>query len=96
LWADILGHRSFGLNDRFFDVGGTSIAVLRLRHRVDEAFGVRTQVADYFVFPTLALLNEHISSLANAEAPVTDAPRRQDGLLRREAIEARRKRKGPQ
>jgi amino acid adenylation domain-containing protein len=96
LWADILGHRSFGLHDRFFDVGGTSMTVMRLRRRVDEAFGVRTQVADYFMFPTLALLNEHVSRLANDEVQVSNAPPRQDGLLRRKAVEARRKRRRPQ
>ena len=39
-WASVLGHRNFGLRSSFFEVGGTSLTVFALVHRLREAFGL--------------------------------------------------------
>ena len=38
IWEEVLGHTGFGVMDSFLQVGGTSIDLLRMAYRVNEAF----------------------------------------------------------
>lgn len=53
IWTDLLGVE-VGIDDRFFQVGGHSILVLRLVARIQAEFDVAIGVAAVFENPTIA------------------------------------------
>jgi hypothetical protein len=61
LWAEVLGHADFGINDNFFLVGGNSISAARLVSRIEETLGQRLPLASLFQSPTLASLVRRLS-----------------------------------
>ncbi|MFI0825161.1 amino acid adenylation domain-containing protein [Streptomyces roseolus] len=48
LWEDVLGVRPIGLHDRFFDLGGHSLLVLRLMAEIERRFGRQLPMAAIF------------------------------------------------
>ncbi|MGW5117573.1 amino acid adenylation domain-containing protein [Streptomyces noursei] len=54
LVAEVLDVERVGLHDEFFALGGTSILMIRLVHRVRDEFGVDLSLRDVFARPTVA------------------------------------------
>jgi amino acid adenylation domain-containing protein len=54
LWAEVLGHGEFGIDDSFFLVGGHSLAAARLLSRIEQAYGSAPPVAALFQHPTIS------------------------------------------
>ncbi|MEV4892005.1 amino acid adenylation domain-containing protein [Nonomuraea sp. NPDC055795] len=48
IWEDVLGARPVGLHDRFFDLGGHSLLVLRLMAEIERRFGRELPMAAIF------------------------------------------------
>ncbi|PCG87621.1 non-ribosomal peptide synthetase [Streptomyces sp. WZ.A104] len=48
IWEDVLGVRPIGLHDRFFDLGGHSLLVLRLMAEIEKRFGQQLPMAAIF------------------------------------------------
>ena len=66
VWVRTLGHGRFGANNSFFEVGGTSLTVFAMVHRLREAFELeRSQLPVELVyrFPTVAELARCIDRL---------------------------------
>nr|WP_294563933.1 non-ribosomal peptide synthetase [uncultured Rhodopila sp.] len=63
IWSQLLGMDSIGIHDDYFDLGGDSIAAVRLLVRLHEIFGVDFQLAALFDRPTIAGLSELVDSL---------------------------------
>ncbi len=63
IWSELLGIDGIGIHDDYFDLGGDSIAAVRLLVRLHEAFGVDFQLAALFDRPTIAGLSELVDSL---------------------------------
>ncbi len=40
VWEDVLQQKDIGLNDDFFDLGGTSLDLIRVFGRLNEQFGL--------------------------------------------------------
>ncbi|MEV8510702.1 amino acid adenylation domain-containing protein [Dactylosporangium sp. NPDC051484] len=53
VWAAVLGTRPGNPHVGFFDAGGNSLLILRLRARLAEAFGTAPTVTDLFEHPTV-------------------------------------------
>jgi acyl carrier protein len=49
-----------GRRDNFFDLGGHSLLAARVIARVREQFGVMVTLGDFFLYPVLAGLADHI------------------------------------
>lgn len=53
LWAEVLGHRDFGITDNFWLVGGHSLAAAGLVIRIEREFGRAIPVEAIFRCPTI-------------------------------------------
>nr|WP_234441599.1 MupA/Atu3671 family FMN-dependent luciferase-like monooxygenase [Streptomyces sp. WM6386] len=56
LWSSVLGTDDVSDTADFFDLGGSSIAAIRLHNRVRDALGAEFSLADFFAEPTLGAL----------------------------------------
>lgn len=54
IWADLLGHRDFGVHDSFFTIGGTSVAMLTVQQLISELCGYELSLTELFSAPTVA------------------------------------------
>lgn len=71
LWQELLEADVIGRNDDFFALGGHSLLVVRLVHRIRASLGVEIPVSVMFEHPTLARLAEQISQPGLNHAVVT-------------------------
>ena len=60
LFAELLGVRSVGTNDSFFNMGGHSLSAIKLRNRIHAIFGVELPLRTLFDSPTVAALSEQL------------------------------------
>ena len=87
-WRLALGHDRFSLTDSFFDLGGTSLALMRV-HAELSAHSIGTiSMTDLFEYPTIARIAAFIDNNASsAPAPGSDAnggrADRQQAMLQR-------------
>jgi acyl carrier protein len=54
IWADVLGLETVGVNDRFLDLGGTSLSAMQVITRVQSAFAVLVDYGTLLGAPTVA------------------------------------------
>ncbi len=54
IWAEVLGSTGIGVDDRFFESGGTSLHALAVMERVREDLGVRLPLTKFYSQPTIA------------------------------------------
>jgi amino acid adenylation domain-containing protein len=90
-WREVLGH-DVGVNDVFFEVGGHSLLVARLRVALRESLGREVSMIDLFQYPTVASLAAHLDASARAaDAGEAEKPaERGRGSARRELLKRRR------
>ncbi len=53
LWRELLGVERVGVNDNFFDLGGHSLLIARLQHRLQREFNLALPLRRFFEAPTL-------------------------------------------
>jgi amino acid adenylation domain-containing protein len=88
-WQAVLGVESVGLDDNFFDLGGHSLLLARLRSRLAGRFPREVSIVVLFRYPTVRSLAEHLSGSEPAAAPV-EAPDAAEVESRRAAMRRRR------
>ena len=81
IWADALGHESFGARDNFFDIGGHSLLLLRTHRRIATEIDERVRAIDLFNYPTIAELAAHLQTL---QAPIQTVPVSPRNIRRKE------------
>ena len=87
IWGDILGLSLVGIEDSFFDLGGTSILSLQVVARIQRNFGIQLRAVKLYQHPTIRALAQHLmqlqtplqsvqQSISNLQArPFTDSDR---------------------
>jgi acyl-coenzyme A synthetase/AMP-(fatty) acid ligase len=65
IWQRVLGLDRIGINDNFFEAGGTSLLVLKLRDQMEVRLGQPVSVADLFQHPTIRHFAEHLATSGN-------------------------------
>jgi acyl carrier protein len=53
IWCQVLGLTTVGIDDNFFDVGGTSLRLVGVQVRLQEAFSCSLSIVDLFHCPTV-------------------------------------------
>ncbi|MGD1067398.1 MAG: amino acid adenylation domain-containing protein, partial [Vulcanimicrobiaceae bacterium] len=74
LWREVLGRTAIRFDDRFVDLGGTSLDALRLLHRLRLAFAVELPLYTLFGTETVASLARRIEGAPRSEdarAPIS-------------------------
>ena len=64
VWQSVLGHRSFGVQDDFFEVGGHSLLTVKLMAQIEKAIGKRLPVQLLFRAATIEKLAEALGENA--------------------------------
>jgi hypothetical protein len=106
VWREVLGRAAILPTDNFFDVGGTSLALVAVRSRLAARFGPRLKIVDLFRHPTIRSLATHLAGSSGSDAPAgtddaaaPDIPEldqiRQRVAARRERAASRRGRRLP-
>lgn len=90
IWQQVLGTARIGLDEAFFDLGGTSLQWMRVHAELEHQLGARMAMADMFARPTVRLLAEHLGRGPDARSEsLVDAARerarRQRGAAMRRA-----------
>ncbi|HTQ78967.1 MAG TPA: thioesterase domain-containing protein, partial [Thermoanaerobaculia bacterium] len=88
IWSEVLGRpevAEIGITDDFLDLGGHSLAAVRVMSRIENAFGVRLPLATLFAAPTIEQLARRLTGRPEAEASASlvslRAGERQPGLF---------------
>ncbi|HEY0022716.1 MAG TPA: non-ribosomal peptide synthase/polyketide synthase [Longimicrobium sp.] len=83
VWAEVLGVKDVGAHDRFFDLGGHSLLLVRVQARLREAFGQPVPITHLFRYLTVSALAAALGAPAPepAATPADDA-RVRDGRHR--------------
>ncbi len=88
-WCAVLGVESVGLDDNFFDLGGHSLLLARLRSRLQGRFPREVSIVVLFRCPTVRSLAEYLDGGESVEAAV-GAPGAEEVAGRRAALRRRR------
>ena len=88
VWKSVLGHSHVGLDDNFFDLGGTSLALIQAHSRLTADLRLELSVLDLFEHPTIRSLARCVSR-ASTE-PLADAVA-QRALRQRQAFATQRR-----
>jgi amino acid adenylation domain-containing protein len=68
-WREVLGVEEVGLDDNFFDLGGHSLLLARLRSRLRGEFPRDVSIVVLFRYPTVRSLAEHLAHEEPQAAP---------------------------
>jgi len=92
VWQEVLQMEEVGLDDNFFDVGGHSLLLARVRSRLQGRFAREVSVVVLFRYPTVRSLAEYLSQGEPEAAPA--APSTAEVESRRTAMRRRRDSRG--
>ena len=80
IWQELLGDKvSFGLHDKFFELGGDSIAIILMSQAIGHRFGINVRVSDVYKASTIEQLAELIDhqshdAVSSEETQLPDDP----------------------
>ena len=80
IWADVLGVDRVGANDNFFDLGGSSFLLARVRARVEQLVGRPVPMVVLLQFAQVRSLSAHLA--AGGDGPAPPEPARPDAVHR--------------
>jgi hypothetical protein len=90
VWCEVLELRTVSVLDNFFDLGGHSLLLYRMRDRLLETVGASLGIIKFFEHPTVRALARHIDGDFSTDAQ--DIGDRRGGLSRLDLRRARRPR----
>jgi tyrocidine synthetase III len=66
IWQDLIKTKSIGINENFFDAGGTSFVAMRVVDRIEKEFHVNLSLRSFFESPQIKSLSELIDVKVNS------------------------------
>jgi len=89
VWRDVLEAPNVGLDDNFFDIGGSSMLLIRIRTELQKQLGRQIPITWMFEFTTIRALAD---KLRDAESDTSSAPPTANAVLSAAQEQARRQR----
>ena len=89
IWQKVLGRKRIGLNDNFFEAGGTSLKAVQLIALIKKELGINLSIVKLFECPTVALLSKRLveneaSEISGASEGIAErGRRRRENQIRR-------------
>lgn len=79
VWTQVLRHDAFDTEDNFYDAGGHSLLLVKMKLTLDTEFNMNIPLVDLFQYPTIRSLAEVIASRTrqNQRAGIADRARLQ-------------------
>jgi amino acid adenylation domain-containing protein len=62
MWADVLGLEKVGIQDNFFDLGGTSLLLARVHGKLQRIIGKDVPILTLFQYPSISSLCDFLNS----------------------------------
>jgi|GEM_PF-1459334 FkbH-like protein len=90
VWKRILGLARVNTQARFFEVGGTSLLMVRIAIELKRSHGLDVSIIDMFKYPTIADLARHVDGNDAPGETSNQAAAAQAASRQREALSARR------
>jgi hypothetical protein len=87
IWQGVLNGARVGLHDNFFDLGGHSLLLARIRGPIQDLAGRPVSTIELFQYPTVAALARHIAVPPADDRKMTSA--RERASAQRQAVKAR-------
>ncbi len=72
IWKDLLNLERVGVYDKFFDIGGHSLLVIRMQRKLGKQFDREILVPDLFRYTTVAMLSEYLRQEQTPAKPDTE------------------------
>ncbi len=94
IWQEMLGVEQVGVHDNFFDLGGNSLAGLRVTRRLKDRLGADVSEVSLYEAPTVAALARLLAPQETEEGAPEAAQGRSRGERRRARLERRRSGEG--
>jgi aryl carrier-like protein len=69
VWREVLGVEALGVDESFFEVGGSSLLIVKLHTHLKARTGLDIPVVDLFRYPTIAAQAKHASALGAVKPP---------------------------
>ena len=69
IWQKVLGKNNFGLNDNFFEIGGTSLKAVQLIAAIKKELKTTISIVTLFECPTIKLLSKKLNQASQATEP---------------------------
>ncbi|RKG94459.1 hypothetical protein D7X32_42060 [Corallococcus carmarthensis] len=91
LWQEVLGVERVGLEDRFFDLGGNSLTLVRLHSRMRGLLKVEVPLAELFQYSSIAALVARVRDRSEAVDAPDEAAVEEEFAQRRALAGQRRK-----
>lgn len=66
LWEEVLGRKTIGINDNFFNLGGNSLHAVQMISRASAEFSLVFSIKQLFINPTIAELSKTIEPLTES------------------------------
>lgn len=98
VWRSLLQLDTVGIHDSFFDLGGDSLGLMQLHHRLQVELNTQFELMDLFRYPTIAALAEFLSTADSTAAPPNSTSadaQRQQGKARLQQQRQRRQTSTP-
>ena len=91
IWQELLQLDTVGIHDSFFDLGGDSLGLMQLHHRLQTELKTSFELMELFRYPTVHDFAEFLDTQAEtAPAPATAPQQRQQGKSRLQQQRQRR------
>ncbi len=83
IWSGVLGEQAADLDTPFGEMGGSSMHLARIHHRLEQTLGREIPITEIFQYPTIRLLAAHLQCSGTDNRRETDRmTRRRDALAR--------------
>lgn len=68
VWSELLQIPAIGIDDNFFDMGGTSLLTQKMMTQLRKRFNLKIPVTKIYQFPTIAGLSDYLKTMEKSES----------------------------